>query len=349
MDLLYRDVFPGGLSPRSEKPEMKAKFLLLFLILTGCASMSQDTDVALIREPGKRTYNDPPEKVAESARTLWEYAVLSDNVYLDASLAQMAQTEQGKACSLDRIERLDIRGWEKWRDVPSPALKKEADEVDLQLEVWEKQSLPPIIAVVFRGTEANRWGDWQANFRWFLRFVPWFRDQYIVVSEKVGEAVLHKIQGELERGNAKYRDAQIVSTGHSLGGGLAQHLAYSFPDIKDADGKLMTRVSNVYGFDPSPVTGWYSVPRELRQINARGLHIDRIFEHGEILSYVRLILRYLNPPQEKDPSIREIRYNFVPSINPFSSHSMRLIACELIRANGQSPPPLQKTVKESSK
>jgi hypothetical protein len=185
-------------------------------------------DVARIREPGKRTYNDPPEQVAESARTLWEYAVLSDNVYLDASLAQLAQTEPGKACLLDRTERLDIRGWEKWRDVPNPALKKDADEVDLQLEVWGKQSLPPIIAVVFRGTEANRWGDWQANFRWFLRFVPWFRDQYIVVSEKVGEAVLRKIQGELERGNAKYRDAQIVSTGHSLGGGLAQHLAYSF-------------------------------------------------------------------------------------------------------------------------
>jgi hypothetical protein len=75
-------------------------------------------------------------------------------------------------------------------------------------------------------------------------------------------------------------------------------------------------------------------------MNARGLHIDRVFEHGEILSYIRLILRYLNPPQEQDPAIREIRYNFVRSINPFSSHSMRLIACELIRANGQSPPPL---------
>jgi hypothetical protein len=121
--------------------------------------MFQDTDVARVREPGHRTYSEPPEKVAESARTLWEFAVLSDNVYLDSSLAEMAETEQGKACSLDRTERLELRGWEKWPDVPNPALKQEADEVDLQLEVWEKLSSPPIVAVVFRGTEAERWGD----------------------------------------------------------------------------------------------------------------------------------------------------------------------------------------------
>jgi hypothetical protein len=328
---------------------MKTKYLFLLLMFTGCSSMFQDSDVALVREPGQRTYNDPPEKVSVSAHMLWEYAVLSDNVYLGTSMAQLATVEEGKACSLDRTERLELRGWDRWRDVPSAELRREAEDADLQLEIWEKQTSPPIVAVVFRGTEAQRLRDWVSNFRWFLRFIPGFRDQYVLVSEKIGAAVLNKIKGELERGNAKYRDVRIVSTGHSLGGGLAQHLAYSFPGIKGADGKLMPRVSNVYGFDPSPVTGWFSVSRELRNMNARGLHIDRVFEHGEILSYIRLILRYLNPPREKDPSIREIRYNFVPSINPFSSHSMRLIACELMRANGQSVPPIQVPAKESGK
>src|SRR5512134_2121363 len=203
------------------------KTLLLVFVLSGCAAMSQESDVALIREPGNRAYNQPPEKVAVSARILWEYAVLSDNVYLDTTLARMAKTEESKACSLDRRERLELQGWERWQDFPDPALKEEADKVDLQLEVWEKQSSPPIIAVVFRGTEAERQGDWWANFRWFLRFIPWFRDQYIVVSEDVGAAVLENLQRRLERDDMKYRDAQIVSTGHSLGGGLAQHLAYS--------------------------------------------------------------------------------------------------------------------------
>jgi len=328
---------------------MKTKYLFLVALLTGCGSMFQDSDVALIREPGHRTYNDPPEKVAVSAQFLWEPAVLSDNVYLDASIAQLAQIDKGKACSLHRADRLELRGWERWSDVPSMELKREAEEADLQLEIWEKKSSPPIVAVVFRGTEAQRVRDWVSNFRWFLRFIPGFRDQYVLVSEKIGAAVLNKLKSELERGNTKYRDVQIVTAGHSLGGGLAQHLAYSLPDIKGPEGQLMPRVSHVYGFDPSPVTGWYSVPRELREINARGLRIDRVFEHGEILSYIRLILRYLNPPQEKNPSIREIRYNFVRSLNPFSSHSMRLIACELIGANGQSAPPIPDPKKKSGK
>ena len=185
--------------------------------------------------------------------------------------------------------------------------------MDLELEIWEKQSSPAIIAVAFRGTEFQSSGDWRANLRWFLRFIPGFRDQYMVVSEKVGEEVLQKVKRERDAGSTKYSDVRIVSTGHSLGGGLAQHLAYSFPAIKTSDGKLMPRVSAVYGFDPSPVTGWFSVPSELRHANAQGLHIDRVFEHGEILAYIRLVLRYVNPPSAKDPSIREIRYNFVPS------------------------------------
>jgi hypothetical protein len=319
------------------------------LTLAGCGSMFQESDLALIREPGHRTYNDPPEEVARSARYLWEYAILSDNVYLASSLARMAQAAEAKECSLERTDRLELQGWERWRDVPSPELQAEAEEVDLQLEIWEKQSSPRLVAVIFRGTEAQRIRDWISNFRWFLRFIPGYRDQYVLVSEKVGAAVLNKIKAQLAKGDTTYRDVQIVSAGHSLGGGLAQHLAYSLPDIKAADGTTLPRVSAVFGFDPSPVTGWYSVPVQLRELNARGLRIERVFEHGEILSYVRLILRYVNPPAEKDPAVREIRYNFVRSLNPFSSHSMRLIACELIKSNGQSVAPIQDPAKEAGK
>jgi hypothetical protein len=326
-------------------------FVAAFMMtLAGCSSMLQKSDVALIREPGHRTYNDPPEEVAVSARHLSEYAILSDNVYLASSIARMAQEKEGKECSLERTERLELEGWERWRDVPSPELQIEAEEVDLQLEIWEKASSPRLVAVIFRGTEAQRIRDWISNFRWFLRFIPGHRDQYVIVSEKVGAAVLNKIKEQLEKGDTRYKDVQIVSAGHSLGGGLAQHLAYSLPDdIKAPDGATLPRVSAVYGFDPSPVTGWYSVPKNLREQNARGLRIDRAFEHGEILSYIRLILRYLNPPAEKDPAIREIRYNFVTSLNPFSSHSMRLIACELIKANGQSVAPLGDPAKETGR
>ena len=142
--------------------------------------------------------------------------------------------------------------------------------------------------------------------------------------------MLENLKTRIENGREHYKNVRIITTGHSLGGGLAQHLAYSLPAVQSSDGTLIPRVSNVYAFDPSPVTGWYSVKSDLRTLNAKGLKIDRIFEHGEILSYARLILSYFNPPSANDPAIREIRYNFVQSLNPFSSHSMRLIACALI-------------------
>ena len=326
----------------------------LSLLLSGCAGMFQDPHVSLIREPGYRTYN-PPEPVSHSARALWEYAVLSENAYVDQwgepGLTPAEQTARVSrvppatpeayvsACRPDHGGRLPLPGWTMWSNFPSASLREKAREVGLYVEVWERNASPPVVAVVFRGTEAASWKDWVSNFRWFLRFVPLYPDQYTVVARDVGNEVLADLKRKIEGGREHYKAVQIVTTGHSLGGGLAQHLAYALPPVTTAGGTVLPRVSNVYGFDPSPVTGWYSVSRTLRTANAEGLKIDRVFEHGEVLAYLRLILRYLNPPSARDPSIREIRYNFVDSINPFSSHSMRLIACSLIDASGQATIP----------
>ncbi len=318
--------------------------------------MSQDPKTVLIREPGNRAYN-PAVSISESAKELWEYAVLSENAYMDgwsapspraqqrpSSITSSQSAEQLKAYSeaCTPEGRLPLSGWEMWGDFPSESLRDKARDVGLYMEVWEKRVpppivAPPIVAVVFRGTEFFSWSDWMSNFRWFswlLRFLPTYKDQYIVVAQDTGKEVLENLRTRIENGRDRYKDVRIITAGHSLGGGLAQHLAYSLPEIQSSDGTLISRVSNVYAFDPSPVTGWYSVKADLRALNAKGLKIDRIFEHGEILSYVRLLLSYVNPPSADDPAVREIRYNFVQSINPLSSHSMRLIACELRYASG---------------
>ena len=72
----------------------------------------------------------------------------------------------------------------------------------------------------------------------------------------------------------------------------------------------------------------------IREKNAIGLNTDRVFEHGEILAYIRLVISYVMPPSAINPAITEIRYNFNESFNPFSSHSMRDLACDLTEAGG---------------
>jgi hypothetical protein len=75
------------------------RFPLLFLVallqiaMSGCASMFQDPDMVLIREPGNRTYN-PPVSISASAKELWEYAVLSENVYTVYQTPQRKLTQK---------------------------------------------------------------------------------------------------------------------------------------------------------------------------------------------------------------------------------------------------------------
>jgi len=83
------------------------------------------------------------------------------------------------------------------------------------------------------------------------------------------------------------------------------------------------------------VTGWSSVRNhEFRKQNAAALFTDRVFEHGEILAYIRLIQSYIVPPSAKNPAIQETRVNFIVSPNIVGNHSMRMIACGLVNAAG---------------
>lgn len=302
--------------------------------------MTQRPDQVLVRAPGNRFYN-PPVLVGSEASKEWEYAVLSENAYVghwrdkDMTPAEQPPStlDAYRATCADstRLRRIPLDGWRRWEQFPSDALIDDAGKYGLYVEVWQTESIPQRLAVVFRGTDSLK--DWLSNLRWFfwfLRFIPGWEDQYHLVSRRLGVEFSDRFLAI--RNTFSTTDPTILSVGHSLGGGLAQHFAYSL-----RVDERVPRVSHVYAFDPSPVTGWYSVDSQTRQRNASALKIDRIFEHGEILAYIRLLLSYVYPPSDKAPGISEVRYNFVESINPFKSHSMRQLACDLVNASGHMP------------
>lgn len=329
--------------------------LVLSLILGGCQSPTK----VLIRDSGNRLYNDPADEASQIALEHWEYGVLSRNVYLSdweehsdpttdqqVSLMNASQDAYG-SCPLpkDILYPLE-KGWSRWTNFPDKedcnekkkpvCLLEKAEGLDLHIEVWEKQESSSLeIAVVFRGTDS--WLDWLSNLNWIGRYLPFWRDQYSLVAEEFGNEFVEHLAKKMQKDDKNIR---IIATGHSLGGGLAQYFAYSLPEHPK-----VPRVRYVYAFDPSPVTGWFAVDdKEQRDINASKLKIDRIFEHGEALAYVRLLLSYVyrsssnKEPSKGDPAIREIRYNFDPSANPFKSHSMGLLACNLYQYHCASNP-----------
>lgn len=198
-----------------------------------------------------------------------------------------------------------------WTPSPNPFDKFDDTQTSLYFEVWERLAANPVeVAVVFRGTRELK--DWWSNARWITRFIPIGWDQYNLVRRETPNVVT--------RARARHPNASIKTTGHSLGGGLAQQAAYAHPDIK-----------SVVAFDPSPVTGYRSVPQPARTTNQQGIIIFRVYEHGEILAYIRTFIRRLLPLSETNPSITEVRFNLSQG-DPVRQHSMVDLAKDMAQA-----------------
>lgn len=324
------------------------------LSLAGCTTFSQNKDEVLIRDPAIGQYGEPTD-ATPLAKRQWIYAAMSDHVYDAARLRSFidrgkplpsaSQSPLVESCKKQAAPAIPSE-WQRWPDFPSITLDEAMRKKGLFLLVFERETSPREIVVVFEGTNFSEIPDWISNFRWLLRFVPMYSDQYTLTAKEVG----HEFFDYLRKRPGKYRvdenDAtlhsangeaiKITATGHSLGGGLAQHFAYSFKQATpDSRGP---KVSEVFAFDTSPVTGWFSVDDPPRTHNAAGLVIHRIFEHGEILAYLRLLTSRMVGGAE-NPAKWEYRYNFdrrVSLMSLINNHSIRSLACGLAEAAGES-------------
>lgn len=307
--------------------DRECRLTKLWLEIPVIRALGQQASQVVVRETGQR-FLSAPKPIAPFALEHWEFAWLSVAAYQETVAGQKdkkktmmdAPTPEVAAVSTDPLPPLTAAGWERWPSFPGEALLNQIHASHLRVQVWERQD-PPAVAVTFGGTVFDNDADWRANLRWFI---PGKRDEYSDVVQKFAPAFdLELKRRARDMDPARLAKIELYSTGHSLGGGLAQQFAYSLPL------DCIKRVRQVYAFDPSPVTGFFSVARLLRTENKRGLLIDRIYERGEILALLRSLTSLLYKPSRINAAIRGVRYKLFRAWNPVAAHSIIELAMKL--------------------
>lgn len=293
-------------------------------------ALGQRPSEVVVRRPGER-FLSAPLPIAPYATSHWEFAWLSLAAYGATPAARKRaarETRQSRAriapdgtplAPRDPVAILGAAGWSRWPPFGEPAIWQQIDDAHLRVEVWENPA-HAAVAVAFGGTVLDNEKDWLSNLRWF---VPDPNDEY----SQVVRTFIEPFCGEYKRRFPVRERPALYSTGHSLGGGLAQQFAYALP-LDDG----VPRVKAVYAFDPSPVTGYFSVPRALRDGNKRNLFIDRVYERGEALALTRSLLNLIHEPPAQHPAIRSVRYSLFYGWNPLADHSIVQLANKIDRA-----------------
>lgn len=325
----------------------KAVLVLMATLQAGCSIWFQKDDTVLIREPYQSSYI-PHDRVGDIAKVYWQYTALAANAYQLAwpnyrqklvvannkAIQPPVQERFAQACRRGSKQLIPTPGWYAWPEFPSQALAEQAEEAKLFFSVWEHRTgqTPADIsevAIVFRGTEADQRQDWFSNARWFIPTKLRGEDQYDITRDWVSKAFEAELQDRIRQGKLP-ATVRIVAIGHSLGGGLAQQLSYAFPRSSPQP----IRVSKVIAFNSSPVTGWCSTANPPRDENTKGLEIDRIFEHGEALAYIRLPINMVASPNKRDSAVRDLRFNLNMAPGGVTNHGSQFFACRLAEVAG---------------
>jgi len=296
----------------------RIELAVLLALLQGCTHLAiEDCGGKVLGE------NEPRIRSSHFRMLLADLPAASNRFVPYAAMSALAYAEDAN-CGTDNPkltaeERakfesdLLARGWQEVKDVQwVPPCE---DEVGLFFRVWKLEADTRHIVVAFRGT----WGfkDWlYGNLHWFTRFLP-MEDQYSQ-ARMAAQRVFDRFPEEPQKATRFY------TTGHSLGGGLAQHVLYSYPN----------KVAQALVFDPTSVTG-FADQSSTNQVSACECssnelngepRIFRVYDAYEVLANLRIFHKTFLPPERH---IQEVRF---PNA---ASHSMKDLAFYL-RSNANS-------------
>jgi pimeloyl-ACP methyl ester carboxylesterase len=214
------------------------------------------------------------------------------------------------------------RGWQR-RGICERKIEG-GDGYGLYFEVWENDTRHPRqIVFAFRGTTGGP--DWGANLRWFRLHRP--RDHYYAAYDEC-VPLIGRFWSE------KGAEKPIISTtGHSLGGGLAQEILYAAAD----------KVDHCIVFDPSPVTALHDLSdaeqgvyhQQLNRSQFSQYRIIRAYERGEILMFARNLINLVYKPDSQTISIE---FNAPGRLSAVGKHSITLLTDHLIKLAEQEVP-----------
>ncbi|MBO2009947.1 hypothetical protein [Hymenobacter negativus] len=303
---------------------MKTTFAILLLGCCLLLSACQRPDDAVVIIKGKQWHRTSAE-LAQGQLTPQlhdaDYQLVSDMAMLSAVVYAGVRVsghrpDYRQDTAKYAVERRELarRGWQPFalaEVVTTPPGQHPLGGLVYDVWVQARTGARPLAVLVFRGTNYLEFADWVANTRPVTNW-PGLWDQY-----EQARALTPVVVARLD--SAYGGRERVFATGHSLGGGLAQHAGYTCP-----------RIEKVFAFDSSPLTGYFDVAKKERLLHGSKRRTFLVYESYEVLALFRMVPAYLDRFREVD--IVAVRYNFATGLeapSPFQQHQMQRLAAGL--------------------